>query len=349
MISEQKKMNCIIFAYKQENSKNNHVTDIMTPILGMSILQRGMIHISKKGCKKVMIYIDSAQNPIKEFLGNGERWGLSIDYQFVEKSISKLDILTKEEFVKDENYFITNINCLEIEFTDKLNTVWYKENTVQEQWSGVGFFAGLWLKDNLMLIEKIGKGKIDLSAAMINFEKIEEEIIYKNDSDFLNKGKKILDEICNNENIKIIGKESNIHKSVEIIQPCYIGKWVRISKGCKIGPYAIIEDGSIIDIDSCVSNSVVLENTYVGEKLEIHNAIVGNGKISFTQASVYLDNLEDTFCRSVNQSNKNSSSRGNFFVSLLARFSENIRFGKTKKSKEMNFELTSKTQTFHIQ
>lgn len=62
-----------------------------------------------------------------------------------------------------------------------------------------------------------------------------------------------------------------------IIEPVYIGRNVEISKGCVIGPYAAIDDGTFIDSNSRVRHSVVLENTCIASNVSLTGALVCPG------------------------------------------------------------------------
>ncbi len=70
-----------------------------------------------------------------------------------------------------------------------------------------------------------------------------------------------------------IGRNVVISKSAEIIKPVIIGNNVQIMAGSIIGPEAVIGSNVIIDRESTVKRSIVFENTYIGEHLEVQNRI----------------------------------------------------------------------------
>ncbi len=62
-----------------------------------------------------------------------------------------------------------------------------------------------------------------------------------------------------------------------IVEPVFIGRNVEISKGCVIGPYAVIDDGAFVDSNCRVRHSVVLENTCIASEVSLTGALVCQG------------------------------------------------------------------------
>jgi glucose-1-phosphate thymidylyltransferase len=77
--------------------------------------------------------------------------------------------------------------------------------------------------------------------------------------------------------------ENNVQENSVIIQPCFIGKNVKIS-GSVIGPHVSIGDGTEIR-NSVVTNSIVQKNT------RIQNSVIGNSMIG-SSVDIHLKKLE---------------------------------------------------------
>lgn len=77
--------------------------------------------------------------------------------------------------------------------------------------------------------------------------------------------------------------ENNVQDNSVVIQPCFIGKNVKIS-GSVIGPHVSIGDGSEIR-NSVVTNSIVQKNT------RIQNSVIGNSMIG-SSVDIHLKKLE---------------------------------------------------------
>jgi glucose-1-phosphate thymidylyltransferase len=77
--------------------------------------------------------------------------------------------------------------------------------------------------------------------------------------------------------------ENNVQENSVVVQPCFIGKNVKIS-GSVIGPHVSIGDGTEIR-NSVVTNSIVQKNT------RIQNSVIGNSMIG-SSVDIHLKKLE---------------------------------------------------------
>ncbi|AOS84174.1 nucleoside-diphosphate-sugar pyrophosphorylase [Chlorobaculum limnaeum] len=77
-----------------------------------------------------------------------------------------------------------------------------------------------------------------------------------------------------------IGRNVVISKSVQIRKPVSIGNNVQLLGDTIIGPSAIIGSNVIIDRESSVESSIVLDNTYIGEHLEVNGRIASGNRLN---------------------------------------------------------------------
>jgi NDP-sugar pyrophosphorylase family protein len=89
-----------------------------------------------------------------------------------------------------------------------------------------------------------------------------------------------------------IGRNVVISKSTEIRKPVSIGNNVQILSGTVIGPDAIIGSNVIIDKESTVKEGVILDNTYIGEHLEV-NGRIASGNMLIDPGSGASITMED--------------------------------------------------------
>lgn len=88
------------------------------------------------------------------------------------------------------------------------------------------------------------------------------------------------------------GRNVVMSKSVEIRKPVSIGDNVQLLPGTLIGPSAIIGNNVIIDKESSVSASIVFDNTYLGESLEV-NGRIASGNLLIEPVSGASIAMED--------------------------------------------------------
>jgi hypothetical protein len=89
-----------------------------------------------------------------------------------------------------------------------------------------------------------------------------------------------------------IGRNVIMSKSVEIRKPVSIGNNVQLLGDAIIGPSAIIGSNVIIDRESRVESSIVFDNTYIGEQLEVIGRIASGNRLSDPVSGVAIT-MED--------------------------------------------------------
>ena len=71
-----------------------------------------------------------------------------------------------------------------------------------------------------------------------------------------------------------LARNVSLHPTAKLIPPLYIGENCRIGRGVQIGPAAVIGHDCVLDEKSTVTDSVIFPGSYVGEALELSDAIV---------------------------------------------------------------------------
>ncbi|GAF65913.1 mannose-1-phosphate guanylyltransferase [Bacillus sp. TS-2] len=84
-----------------------------------------------------------------------------------------------------------------------------------------------------------------------------------------------------------VDRESIIEDGVELIEPVYIGKKVKIKKGAKIGPFAVIGSHTIVDHLSSIKHSIVWDHTYIGKQNEIRGVTICEQTQTHANAQMY--------------------------------------------------------------
>jgi NDP-sugar pyrophosphorylase family protein len=80
---------------------------------------------------------------------------------------------------------------------------------------------------------------------------------------------------------------AQVHPDAILRAPCWIGDQVRVGAGCVIGPGTILEDRVYIDAHATVENSFIAPDVFVGEGLDVRDALVlGSTMIKHTTSTV---------------------------------------------------------------
>lgn len=72
-----------------------------------------------------------------------------------------------------------------------------------------------------------------------------------------------------------VGKDTYIDPAVKLNGPCWLGDSVDVHKSASIGPYAVLGHNTEVDSLSILNRTIVMENSFVGERSDLRNCIVG--------------------------------------------------------------------------
>lgn len=73
-----------------------------------------------------------------------------------------------------------------------------------------------------------------------------------------------------------ISRNVDLHPSVQLIPPVYVGADCRIDSGVVLGPNVVIENHCIVEERTTMANSMVLPDTFVGRELTLDSAMAGS-------------------------------------------------------------------------
>jgi NDP-sugar pyrophosphorylase family protein len=103
--------------------------------------------------------------------------------------------------------------------------------------------------------------------------KSQEVVLREKAPDFVNLEREIKEDVW-------VGKNAAIHPKANVVGPALIGDNSRIDMGVKLGPNAVVGANCLIDRDTTVSNSLVLDNTYVGPRLDVRDSVIDQHELT---------------------------------------------------------------------
>lgn len=74
-----------------------------------------------------------------------------------------------------------------------------------------------------------------------------------------------------------VGEDAEIHPSVKLRSPLYVGNGVKIAKNSKLGRFAVVGDMSLVDEGSQITHSVLGVGATVGKGTEVYGSVIGTG------------------------------------------------------------------------
>jgi hypothetical protein len=71
-----------------------------------------------------------------------------------------------------------------------------------------------------------------------------------------------------------------LHPSAVLVPPVYIGADCEVAAGARVGPNVIVGPGCVIDRRATLADSLVLPGTYLGEAVDLEDAIVDRDRVA---------------------------------------------------------------------
>jgi len=270
----------------------------MLPLLDRPFIQHVVEHIVNQGITDLHIVLCHLPKKIEDFLGDGTRWGVKINYHLVKDPSHPYRMLNVSNIVdEDESLLLVHADRLPITDITRERTVppenktvlYYwgdesgKSNEEWADWTGMAWIPGSRLDD--LPEEPDEKDFFSYLTALSNCQKV---IIKDNDplklkscNDLLAVHRSALADKA--PSLMLTGREIEkgiwlsrnvmLQPSARLIPPVYIGKNCRIGKKVQLGPNAVVGKDCVLDDGSVVAESVIFPSSYVGEALELKHFI----------------------------------------------------------------------------
>ena len=271
----------------------------MLPLMDRPFIQHVIETLVNRGVNRFEVVLSHLPEKIEALLGDGKRWGVDIRYHLVvrpDRPYRPLKLLGDHP----DNHPILLGHADRLVLAD-IHTVkpsspadgsvlyYYRDDTApsgqpERKWSGWA-----WLSQECLADIPEDGDENDLRAYLeaLSNCRIEENdrfqplsvqscgdliashlgVLAKKKSGLMVRGQEIEETIW-------LARNVSLHPTAKLTPPLYIGDNCRIGKGVQIGPDAVIGHDCVLDEKSTVARSVVFPGSYVGEALELSDAIV---------------------------------------------------------------------------
>ena len=227
------------------------------------------------GSSAVRILCDGGLGEVERYCEDGSRWGIDLSYASIHPDDSIHAMLGKNrKFCGEERVMIVSGFSF-IRYDKRYDYKSFASSMPPGEWStcpgGRITLTGVptkavpdWLIADLSLMP------LD---SMTSYYQASMETLKTGESRYVLPG-------YGDEPECAFGRNVVISKSVEIRKPVSIGNNVQLLGNAIIGPSAIIGSNVIIDRESSVESSIVFDNTYIGEHLEIIGRIASGNRLN---------------------------------------------------------------------
>ncbi len=262
------------------------------------------------GSEAIRLVMDGPLSDVERYCENGNRWGIPISYASIKNTDDLQTVIDKNQRFCSEDRVLIISGFVFIQYDKQYN---YKT-----------IFASL--PDGEILSSNRGSLRLrgsrtetqhdmgNIPLSLLGFDSIDVyyqlcmEILNDISSPYVLPG-------YSNEAYCHIGRNVVISKSAEIRKPVIIGNNVQILADSIIGPKAVIGSNVIIDRESSVIGSIVLENTYIGEHLEVQNKIASGNILIEPESGISIAMDDPHLLTGIHQ----SGSAKSLFQSIVHR------------------------------
>jgi NDP-sugar pyrophosphorylase family protein len=261
----------------------------MLPLLDRPFLQHVVESLINRGVSSIDFIINEHAHVIEDLFSSGQRWGSEFKYHLCKDPERPFELL-KNILAMDSSSCIivygnrlapSNADCL-AKFKDTKNclTVW--KDGDKDVFAGIAKLSSeicSQIDDNISLdyfetklLELDDVEKVDVDEPLFmdsysNYLKCTSKVM-TSDSDRLIISGKVKDEAI------WISRNVILHPTAKLIPPVFLGQDCKISGKCVLGPNVVVSDGTIIDEKTSIKNSIILDNSYVGEGLELEDVVI---------------------------------------------------------------------------
>jgi hypothetical protein len=272
----------------------------LLPMGDKPMLQRVLEKLVGLGCRRIAVIHGDRPQRGESLLGDGERWGCQISHHYAGADHRPLRLLARLVPGDIPPCVLAAADTLPLGGLDLARpSVVCSEETGERQWTGWAVMSGAALR---ALAETVFD-KHDLGRRMLaGLDQAPDQMLLTSTlstasvAATLDSLPRLFNAPAGAEGITRrpyaegvwIGSGSQIHPSARVHAPVYIGQNVLVSEQAEIGPNVTIGDNCIVDIGSHIEDSVLLPNTYVGQKLNVMRTLLAGNQLVNSRLGVAM-------------------------------------------------------------
>lgn len=237
-----------------------------------------MEFLSHKKIAACNLFISDFANHVEEQVGDGRRWGIDITIYLIRDPTLPFEVLAPTAIGWKKEMVLLGVgDCLPEFEEEDLNepALFFLPDG---RWTGWGVIPSDLLAtfSSAEPFEELPNRLASLPRKVINNDLSTQtllELKQSNQRVLSHTHSKLSTARMVNPHVWI-SRAVSLRKTTNIIAPAFIGEHCQLCDNVQIGPNAVIESHCMIDEGSTVMNSVVCQNSYVGEGLSINECIV---------------------------------------------------------------------------
>jgi len=255
------------------------------PLLGRPTLQRAVETLVRAGIREIHVVLGEEVRSTRRFLEDGARWGCRLIYHHAHPDEIVSSLSRRLGVTADRRYLLADAARVPSEIEELLDQgfppstlggAWVWHDGIARGWTGWGDFRGAWLLERSERLSHAELERCILQTTELMLALACDDGSVMTVAGLLQTAKALLARA--GQPIRQ-GRGCKIHPNATLRAPVHLGRNVRVGAGAVIGPNAVIGDGALLERDVLIESTVVLDDTYVGEGLELRDAVIRGNRL----------------------------------------------------------------------
>jgi len=267
-------------------------------------LQHVVESLVQRGVTQVKFVFEDSDEKAAAFLGDGSRWGCVFHFHCLSRAglkpllreitagvpgkilLARADRLPL--FQSDPNHALPARSCANVQ-----KTTFYTirgEGDAPNYWSGWALFVDRFSFREHLSINSQDTLLFGLDAVTLGeraeFQAVAREISVTSGTAVLESQHDLLsgiipDLLMGGRQLKAgiwMARNVSVHPTATLEAPVYLGPNTQVGENAHVGPFVVLAEDCIVGAESCLSHALIGAGTYVGEALEIREAIVDHDR-----------------------------------------------------------------------
>ena len=263
----------------------------LLPVAGKTVIEYTIEDLARAGIRQAVIVASAHASRVEEHLGKGERWGMSLDYFPGRGKEHPARLLQRYASNIDEPVLLIRGDVLRSSCADFIKTAATAGETFSEARID-GKAVGICLcQPDAAALQTLDWPYSDNPGAATADHAVELADARWSALDTLSAyHRSNLDVVAGlYPGLKLagwdrgdgltVGRGSNISTQCLAGEHTFVGNRSRVRASARLDGTSVISDNCFIDNQASIADSVILPGTYVGENIEIRNAIVNGNQV----------------------------------------------------------------------
>ena len=270
---------------------------LMSQVLDRPYIQHVVEQLVRRGVDRIDLLLRASDKSAAALLGDGTRWGISIEGRLLAESPSRWDFAACCDCDEKGLAVFGDLGRLpalpELGDADPHTlkpAIYFHDENRSSRWTGWGLLPERDIPEFAATAVKHDNWRVALLECGVSVEKVFTEqpslcvttprqVIESNRAALESEFSGLYFDGSERNSGVWIGRGAKVPATAILHAPCLIGEDAWIGEDCHVGPHAVIGRKCVVERDTRVCRSVVAEGTYLGPGLDVADSVVVRNKI----------------------------------------------------------------------